>query len=141
MMLSGCQTLSVIDVFTSQNDAEERVDVQNIEQLSLENNSQQQDYYYDIAQELYELKKYHQVYKIARKLSAENHYKAQYLLGYLLFYGQGVPQNKKVGIKWLTLSANSGYRPAIEALVMIEHGLWDSECVFDDKKEASQEGL
>jgi len=113
IILSGCQTNSVIDGVT--NDAV--IDTGN------------DDYYMQIAKDLYVSKQYKQSYQIASKLAENNNVEAQYLLGYLVYYGQGVPADVEQGTKWIKASADTGYRPAIEALVMIKHGLTpDNKC-------------
>jgi len=87
------------------------------------------DFYMNIAKDLYTAEQYKQAYQISAELAKKNNVEAQYLLGYLYYYGQGVPLDVKQGIKWISASANSGYRPAIEALVLIKHGLTpDNKC-------------
>jgi len=81
------------------------------------------DFYMNIAKDLYTAEQYKQAYQISAKLAKKNNVEAQYLLGYLYYYGQGVALDVKQGIKWISVSADSGYRPAIEALVLIKHGL------------------
>jgi len=44
---------------------------------------------------------------------------AQYAVGYMYYYGQGVIENKKEAIKWITLSANQGQGQAITALKVL----------------------
>jgi len=86
-------------------------------------------FYLNIAKELYVAQQYKQAYQITTGLAEKNNAEAQYLLGYLYYYGQGVPVDIKQGSKWISISADSGYRPAIEALVLIKHGLTpDNKC-------------
>lgn len=86
-------------------------------------------YYLNIARDLFVAQQYKQAYQITAGLAEKNNIEAQYLLGYLYYYGQGVAVDTKQGEKWISISADSGYRPAIEALVLIKHGLTpDNKC-------------
>ena len=85
--------------------------------------------YLQIAKDLYVAGQYRQAYQIAINLSENNNVEAQYLQGYMLYYGQGVAIDKEQGTKWISVAADTGYRPAIEALVLIKHGLTpDNKC-------------
>ena len=44
---------------------------------------------------------------------------AQYAVGYMYYYGYGVAQDTDVGYFWIKCSANQGYPPANQALIMI----------------------
>ena len=41
---------------------------------------------------------------------------AQYAVGYLYYYGYGVPEDSESGIFWMQKAASQGYVPAIKAL-------------------------
>lgn len=85
------------------------------------------------AQQYYVSGEYTKAYAIARQLAEKQDPSGQYLLGYLYFNGQGVPVDKTTGIKWIRIAADAGYRPAIEALVMINYGLTpDHKCEYVD---------
>ncbi len=87
------------------------------------------DSYLQIAKDLFVAGQYRQAYQISSNLAEKNNVEAQYLLGYMIFYGYGVPADEKQGTKWINVSADTGYRPAIEALVLIKHGLTpDNKC-------------
>lgn len=87
------------------------------------------EYYLKIAKDLYTAQQYTQAYQITSKLAEKNNPAAQYLLGYLTYYGQGVTADKEQGTKLIQIAADAGYRPAIEGLVMINHGLTpDNKC-------------
>ncbi|MCU7940279.1 MAG: SEL1-like repeat protein [gamma proteobacterium symbiont of Bathyaustriella thionipta] len=111
---------------------------ENLQELSKTNAEQEIEpgsdaYYLNIAKDLYAAQQYKQVYKITTALAEKNNVEAQYLLGYLYYYGQGVPVDIKQGEKWITRAADSDYRPAIEALVLIKHGLTpDNKCLSVD---------
>ena len=119
LFLAGCQTTSFFDNSSSADSPD----------IDVTAGSDSDAYYLNIAKDLYVAGQYKQSYQIASKLTENNNVEAQYLLGYLLYYGQGVPVDIKQGTKWITVSADVGYRPAIEALVMIRHGLTpDNKC-------------
>lgn len=44
---------------------------------------------------------------------------AQYAVGYMYYYGYGVPQDPEMGFLWITRAANQGYPPAVAALSMV----------------------
>lgn len=44
---------------------------------------------------------------------------AQYALGYMLYYGKGVTEDKAEAVKWLQLAAAQGHAKAQEALRLI----------------------
>ena len=113
VLISGCDTLPPVN--------DSKPSQENDIQKDISNSDDQ--YYLKIAKDLYVEKQYQQAIKIAQNLAEKGNLEAQYLLGYLLYYGQGVKENKELGSKWIKTSADSGYRPAIEALVMIKYGL------------------
>ncbi|HTM63461.1 MAG TPA: hypothetical protein VL360_03045 [Gammaproteobacteria bacterium] len=53
-------------------------------------------------------------------LAAEGSMEAQYAVGYMYYYGFGVPQDTDSGYFWIKRSADQRYEPAINALVMIQ---------------------
>ncbi len=120
MVLNGCS------LFTPENKTSDEVEKKNTEQV-IEPGSDA--YYMNIAKDLYTAQQYKQAYQISSVLAEKNNVEAQYLLGYLHYYGQGVPVDIKQGSKWISAAADAGYRPAIEALVLIKHGLTpDNKC-------------
>ncbi len=55
-------------------------------------------------------------------LAERGHAEAQYTLGYLLYYGQGVDQNTEKAVDWLKRSAQAGNPKAVEALATLAGG-------------------
>ncbi len=53
-------------------------------------------------------------------LAVEGSRQAQYAVGYMYFYGYGVPLDRTSGLFWIKRSADQYYPPAMKALVMIE---------------------
>lgn len=45
---------------------------------------------------------------------------AQYAVGYMYYYGMGVPQDTESGLFWMQKSADQHYQPAIDALKIIQ---------------------
>lgn len=45
---------------------------------------------------------------------------AQYAIGYMYYYGQGVVENRKKALHWIKCAAKAGQPDAIEALKLIE---------------------
>lgn len=52
-------------------------------------------------------------------LACDGNPQAQYAVGYMYYYGQGVAQDTDVGYFWIKRSANQGYVPAKRALRII----------------------
>ena len=118
-LLSGCDSILPVNG-NSEN---------NIESFSDSQNTESDEYYLQIAKDLFVAQQYKQAYQIATHLAEKNNVEAQYLLGYMLYYGHGAPADIEQGTKWINVSADTGYRPAIEALVLIKHGLTpDNKC-------------
>ena len=44
---------------------------------------------------------------------------AQYAVGYMYFYGQGVVEDRKQAIYWIKCAANAGYPDAVKALKLL----------------------
>ena len=120
IVLNGCS------LFTPENKTSDEYEKKSTEQV-IEPGSDA--YYMNIAKDLYTAQQFKQAYQISSVLAEKNNVEAQYLLGYLHYYGQGVPVDIKQGSKWISTAADAGYRPAIEALVLIKHGLTpDNKC-------------
>jgi len=136
LLSTGCDTFTIID---DNPENESQPDVSNNANTKFNDNIDDNDQYYlQIAKDLYVAKQYKQAYQIASKLAEKGNHEAEYLLGYLVYYGQGVPADVDEGTRWIQKSADAGYRPAIEGLVMIRHGLTpDNKCDTDNKKSKS----
>ena len=46
---------------------------------------------------------------------------AQYAVGYMFYYGQGVVENRHRALFWINRAANAGQPDAINAITMLEH--------------------
>lgn len=53
-------------------------------------------------------------------LACDGNAEAQYAVGYMYFYGYGVARDADVGKFWINRSAQQGYKPAQQALDLIE---------------------
>ena len=47
--------------------------------------------------------------------AADGDKEAQYALGYMYYYGLGIPQDTQTGYFWIKRSADQGYGPAVKA--------------------------
>lgn len=54
-----------------------------------------------------------------RQAAKEGKVEAQYALGYMYYYGNGVNENKRLAKYWISKSAKQGYKPAQQALSLI----------------------
>ena len=52
---------------------------------------------------------------------------AEYAIGYMYYYGYGVPQDSESGIFWITRAAEQHYAPAIKALEVINQSIPENE--------------
>lgn len=53
-------------------------------------------------------------------LATDGNAEAQYAVGYMYYYGLGVPQDTDSGFFWIKRSADQHFVPAADALMMIE---------------------
>ena len=68
------------------------------------------------AKALYQARDYATAAELMKALAEQGHLQAQYVLGYMYHYGQGVPRNEKEAIRWITAAAARGHPLAQEAL-------------------------
>ncbi len=71
---------------------------------------------------LYQSKDYVGAANLMRVLAQRGHLEAQYVLGYMYYYGQGLPRNEKEAIRWITTAAARGYPKAMRALEVLDQG-------------------
>jgi TPR repeat protein len=69
---------------------------------------------------LYEQGYYKRAMQDLLPLACDGNAEAQYVVGYMYYYGNGVTQDTDVGVFWIKRSARQGYAPAVQALEMIE---------------------
>lgn len=55
-------------------------------------------------------------------LASEGNKEAQYAVGYMYYYGYGVPQDTETGIFWIKKSADQHYPQAMQALETMKKG-------------------
>lgn len=58
--------------------------------------------------------------QILLPLAVDGSVEAQYAVGYMYYYGYGVPQDMQTGYFWIDRAAKQRYAPALEALRLIE---------------------
>lgn len=58
-------------------------------------------------------------FHILLPIAANGKKEAQYAVGYMYYYGLGVPRDSESGIFWMQKSADQKYQPAQDALNMV----------------------
>ncbi len=64
----------------------------------------------------YAVGNYKRAARLLKPLAQEGDPAAQYALGYLYYYGFGVPENREAGLAWIRRAADQGYGKARDAL-------------------------
>lgn len=59
---------------------------------------------------------------------------AQYAIGYMYYYGQGVVEDRKKAWYWINMAAQAGQPDAIVATKILERGSQEKKRVFQSKK-------
>jgi TPR repeat protein len=72
------------------------------------------------AKALFAQKRYAQALPSLEKLAKSGNAEAQYATGYMYFYGRGVYPNPAIGQLWIRRAAKQGYKPAQQALLILE---------------------
>ncbi len=62
---------------------------------------------------------YRDAFRQLLPLATEGSREAQYAVGYMYFYGYGVPMDTESGVFWIQKSADQHYPPAVQALTSI----------------------
>lgn len=70
-------------------------------------------------QRLFESGYYKKAMRDLLPLACDGNAESQYAVGYMYYYGYGVAQDTDVGYFWINRSAENGYAPAKQALIMI----------------------
>lgn len=73
----------------------------------------------DAGASAYKSENYQDAYDILLPHAEASSAEAQYAVGYLLFYGRGVPQDKTMAIDWFKKAAGNGDLKAIDALAIL----------------------
>lgn len=81
---------------------------------------QQQAARYNEARELFLGKHYSDAALILMPLAQQGHSGAQYSIGYMYYYGYGVPHNEREAMHWIGIAAARGELKAQQALKIIE---------------------
>ncbi len=74
------------------------------------------------AQALYLAEDYEAAAVMMRPLAEHGHLQAQYALGYMYYFGLGVPRNEREAIRWLGVAAARGNAKAKTALEILKLG-------------------
>lgn len=73
-------------------------------------------YFVDKGKRSYYAKRYRQAFINLKEGAEKNNPDAQYALGYMYYYGEGVTENKQKAFYWFNRAALNGHKKAIEAL-------------------------
>jgi TPR repeat protein len=68
------------------------------------------------AKQAYQEQKYQEVFQLLYPLAAAGNDQAQYVLGYLYYYGLGLEKNEQQGMVWIQRAAAQGNKKALQAL-------------------------
>lgn len=67
----------------------------------------------------YQQQNYNEALTKLQPLADKGNPNAQYAIGYMYYYGQGVPMDKAKGIVWIQKAGDQGFMPALKAEQMI----------------------
>lgn len=73
-------------------------------------------------QKYYEMQDYHAAFEKILRAAIGGNYQAQYTIGYMYYYGIGIPRNTVQAVKWFRKAAYFGQPAAIHALHLIKQG-------------------
>lgn len=59
---------------------------------------------------------------------------AQYAIGYMYYYGQGVVEDRKKAWYWINMAAQAGQPDALVAKKILEKGSLEKKAIFQSKK-------
>lgn len=74
-------------------------------------------------QQYFQEQNYVDAYKTLKPLAEDGNADAQYALGYMYYYGKGVPKNYQEAMYWMTKAANQGQPLAKQALMQLQQEL------------------
>ena len=89
---------------------------------------------YDKGFVAYQSGEYEKAFKLFTDAANQGDADAQYSLGLLYYYGEGVTQDYKKAVKWFTFAAEEGYAKAqfiLGAMYFIGQGVWTSQILLD----------
>lgn len=75
---------------------------------------------YNQGKAAFEQQNYQAAYKSLEPLAQAGNPDAQYALGYLYYYGDGVPKNENKAKYWMQRAATQGQKSAEQALVQLD---------------------
>lgn len=78
----------------------------------------------------YYKKAFRQLLPLAVKCQPE----AEYAVGYMYYYGYGVPEDSESGMFWMTKAADQHYPPAIRALELIQRPTAESQSIVPKRQ-------
>lgn len=73
---------------------------------------------------------YQQAFRQLLPLAANGNAEAEYAIGYMYYYGYGVPEDSQTGLFWINKAAEQHYPPAIKAAVILRKNVHTPEHQF-----------
>ncbi len=77
---------------------------------------------------------YKEAFRQLLPLAVKGKPEAQYAVGYMYYYGYGVPEDDESGLFWMTKAAEQNYPPAIRALQLIQHPTAASQSIVPSRQ-------
>lgn len=77
---------------------------------------------------------YKEAFRQLLPLAVKGKPEAEYAVGYMYYYGYGVPEDDESGIFWMTKAADQNYPPAIRALQLIQHPTAASQSIIPPRQ-------
>ncbi|MES2218074.1 MAG: hypothetical protein V4501_06660 [Pseudomonadota bacterium] len=84
--------------------------------------SQRDDYRLDVGKRRFAEGNYKEAFHQLLPLAMQGVTKAEYAVGYMYYYGYGVPADTESGMVWMDRAASQGSMPAQRALELIHTG-------------------
>jgi len=79
------------------------------------------EYFLQKGKQSYHQREYRKAFIRLKEASEKNNADAQYALGYMYFYGQGVVENRQKAMYWFQRAAINGHQKAIDALNLLKN--------------------
>jgi septal ring-binding cell division protein DamX len=102
-------------------------------------NSSKQSFEYQKGKSSFENGYYKDAFHQLLPVAAQGKPEAQYAVGYMYYYGYGVPEDTESGTFWMTKAADQNYPPAIRALQIIHHPTPDAESFVPARQDSAVE--
>jgi septal ring-binding cell division protein DamX len=82
---------------------------------------------------------YKEAFRQLLPLAAMGKAEAQYAVGYMYYYGYGIPEDCESGVFWMMKAAEQNYPPAVKALLVLKHPTPEYESMIPVRQPSSYE--